>query len=1074
MNKYKFWNNIIGWALAFIASAVYIMTAEPTTSFWDCGEYISTSYKLMVGHPPGAPLFQLIGRFFSLFAFGNVENVAFMVNIMSALVSGLSIMFLYWSITMLAKKIVVKAEESTLGEKLSVFGAGIVGALAYTFSDTFWFSAVEGEVYAMSSFFTAVTFWAILKWEQEADDKHALRWIVFIAYLVGLSIGVHLLNLLTIPAVAFVYVFKKRKDIKLKGILITLFASIILLAVVQYGIIPWIVKLSSWSEILFVNVFNMPFNSGTIIYFLAIGGLIYWGIKYSIKKQKQLLNTAILCFTFIIIGYSSFFLLIIRSNSGTPINENAPKDAVSLLAYLNREQYGESPLFYGQYFNAPLDPSNPIEDGSPIYSKGYAVLLNGDVVKEFVNKEKADIYAEDLKKAKANSEIKVDGRYIVTDERKNSKPNYDPRFCTFFPRMYSADDERGHPETYKSWGGIQGTPIQVQMANGQTQTIYKPTFGENLAYFFNYQIAHMYIRYFMWNFAGRQNDIQGDGSMLEGNWISGINFIDEMRLGPQKNMPEAMKNNKARNEYYLLPFILGFVGLFYHINKNSKDALVVGLLFFMTGLAIVIYLNQPPNQPRERDYAFAASFYAFAIWIGLGTLALINLLQKKLKQHHAAIIATILCIALVPSIMAKENWDDHDRSNRYMARDFALNYLNSCPPNAILFTNGDNDTFPLWYAQEVEGLRTDVKIVNLSLLNTDWYIDMMSRKKTYDADPVPMSLDPEKYVQSKMERILFYELKNVNGYVDLKEVMTFIQSDNPNAKITLNNGSTENFIPTKSFRLKVDSAYIVNNGIVTGKMKDSIVKNVDWRYGGYGLTKSQIAMLDIIASNNWKRPICFASTTGRASYMGLDNYLRLEGLAYRLVPIKSVPNNNTGEFGNIDTDILYDNVMNKFKWGNINADKIYLDENIQRMSMSYKFLFARLADNLLTEGKIEKAIKVLDKSVEIFPDRNIPFDYFTLSIAEGYFNAANAKTDKSKEYFEKGKVIIDRVYERNNQDINYYFKFKGGKRTNIESKIQMCVGVVQRIMQIAKAEKYEELAQKAEKDFETYYKMYML
>ncbi len=479
MNKYKFWNNIIGWTLAVIATAVYIITSEPTASFWDCGEYIATSYKLMVGHPPGAPLFQLIGRFFTLFAFGDVENVARMVNTMSALVSGLSIMFLFWSITMLAKKIVAKSDEMTLGEKLSIFGAGIVGGLAYTFSDTFWFSAVEGEVYAMSSFFTPLTFRAILKWEQEAEDKHALRWIVFIAYLIGLSIGVHLLNLLTIPAIAFVYMFKKRKDLKLKGILITLFSSIILLAVVQYGIIPGIVKLSGKFEIFFVNVLNMPFNSGTIIYFTLLAGLIYWGIKYSTKKKKYILNTAILCFTFIIIGYSSFFLLVIRSNSGTPINENAPKDAVSLLAYLNREQYGENPLVYGQYFNAPLDPEEPFVDGNPIYQQGYVVSLNGNVVKEFVNKDKANEYAEGLTKSKSNANVKIKGKYIITDARKRAIPKYDPRFCGIFPRMYSPDDERNHPESYKSWGGITGTPIEVTNWNGQKQTIYKPTFGEN-------------------------------------------------------------------------------------------------------------------------------------------------------------------------------------------------------------------------------------------------------------------------------------------------------------------------------------------------------------------------------------------------------------------------------------------------------------------------------------------------------------------------------------------------------------------------------------------------------------------
>ncbi|MCD4682675.1 MAG: DUF2723 domain-containing protein, partial [Bacteroidales bacterium] len=609
MELYKKLNRITGWIVFAIASIVYLLTVEPTASWWDCGEYIATAYKLQVGHPPGAPLFQLIGRFFSLFAFGDVSNVALMVNIMSALSSSFTILFLFWTITHLAKKIMLQSGEVTDGKMYAVLGSGVVGALAFTFSDSFWFSAAEGEVYAMSSLFTAVVFWAILKWEDEADGIHANRWILLIAFLMGLSIGVHLLNLLAIPAIAFVYYFKKYKPTT-KGVILTGIISVVFLGIIMNGIIPWIVKLSSLFELLFVNSFRLPFNSGTAFYFVLLIGLIIWGLHYTRKKQKVLWNTIILSFTFILIGYSSFFMIIIRSSADPPIDENSPEDAISLLSYLAREQYGDWPILYGQYYNAP---TVDLKDGNPIYVK-------------------------DTKKKK----------YVITDDRKGTIPVYDPRFTTLFPRMWSSQ-KSAHIQMYKQYGKIKGIPMEVQKDDGTADIKMKPTFGENLRFFFTYQLGHMYFRYFMWNFSGRQNDIESQGEIEHGNWLTGFNWFDEniLGLGPQDNLPDSTRN-PARNKFFMLPFLLGLLGLFYHLNSNKKDTLVIALLFLMTGIAVTVYLNQYPYQPRERDYAYASSFYAFAIWIGFGVLALFNILQKRMNPKIAAIAVTAFSLLLVP------------------------------------------------------------------------------------------------------------------------------------------------------------------------------------------------------------------------------------------------------------------------------------------------------------------------------------------------------------------------------------------------------------------------------------------
>ena len=950
-------NNLLGWLTFSIAFFVYYLTIEPTVSFWDCGEYISTAYKLEVGHPPGAPLFQLIGRFFSLFA-SDVSNVAFMINIMSAVCSAFTILFLVWTITALAKKIAldsIKKENLSLAQKIGVFGSGFVGALSYTFSDSFWFSATEGEVYAMSSTFTAITFWAILKWESEADDKYAARWIILIAYLIGLSIGVHLLNLLAIPALVFIYYFKKYKPTSW-GIIKVFVLAIIITGGIQGVIIPQVVNFAKGFELFFVNNVGLPFNSGTIIYFVLIILGIIFGLKYANLKNKPSLGIILVSFATILIGYSTFFILVIRSNANTPIDENNPEDAVSLLSYLNREQYGDWPILSGQYYNANVVD---LKDGTPVYKKD----------------EEA-------------------GKYVVTNNRKNSIPVYDSKFSGFFPRMWSST-QSAHAKAYQEWSGHKNSKRP-------------PSFSENLRYFFKYQLGHMYFRYFMWNFSGRQNDIQGHGEINKGNWISGIAFIDETirGLGPQDNIPETMANNKGRNVYFMLPFLLGIIGLIYQLKKKKNDALVVFLLFLFTGIAIVVYLNQYPFQPRERDYAYVGSFYAYCIWIGLGVLGVIDFLSKKIKTLNSSVIATLSCLILVPTLMAKENWDDHDRSGRYTARDVATNYLNSCAPNAIIFTNGDNDTFPLWYAQEVEGIRTDVRVVNLSLFNTDWYIDQMKRA-AYDAAPIPSSMSWEKYKQGTRDYIIIKD--NKKGYVEVKDVVNFIASDNDKTKGFTRNGSKANYCPTNKLKITIDKDDVIKKGVVPESYRSRIVDEIKWELKGNGFGKNEMMVLDILANFNWERPIYFAITVGSGNFMGLEKYFQLEGLAYRFVPY--IAKSNDGQTGEIATNIMYDNLINKFKWGNMQDPSIYLDETNMRMTMNFRNNFSRLSDALIQKGEYDKAEIVLDKCLEIMPHKAIPFNYFNLPIAEGYYKIGK---------IEKASEVVSILIETYFDELDYY------------------------------------------------------
>ncbi|TDO04697.1 protein O-mannosyl-transferase family [Sunxiuqinia elliptica] len=1015
MKNYKFINNVTGWLVFLVAAVVYLMTIEPTTSFWDCGEFITTSYKLEVGHPPGAPFFMILGRFFTIFA--DPSSAAMMINALSALASAFTILFLYWTITHLAQKLVGPEKEYSLGHTVAIIGSGVVGALAYTFSDTFWFSAVEGEVYASSSLITAIVFWAILKWENVADEPHANRWIILIAYLMGISIGIHLLNLLAIPAIVFVYYYKKY-PVTRNGIIASLVISILLLGIIMYGIIPGVIKIASWFELMFVNGFGLPFNTGTIFYAALLIGLIVFGIHYTTKKNLVLWNTVLVAFMVIIIGYSSFAMIVIRSSANTPMDQNSPDDVFSLLGYLNREQYGDRPLFTGQNYNTPLDPQNPYVEDKPYY-------------------------------------IQKDGKYVVSDIRQ--KPQYDSRFTTFFPRMWSSQSQ--HIKDYQSWAGVEGKTVQITNRQGEPETIKLPTFGENLQFFVRYQVVHMYMRYFMWNFVGRQNDIQGHGDVLSGNWLSGINFIDSARLGDQSDLPAKYANNKARNTYYFLPLLLGLLGAFFHYHRNKKDMWVVSLLFIMTGIAIVVYLNQYPHQPRERDYAYAGSFYAFAIWIGLGVLAIPELLKKWLPYTSTAIAASVLSLFLVPGVMANENWDDHDRSNRYTARDFGANYLNSCEDNGIIFTNGDNDTFPLWYNQEVEGVRTDLRVCNLSYLQTDWYIDQM-RRQAYESNPLPITFTEDQYVQGKRDVIYLMNDPRIKGAVDLKKALDFVKDDNPKTKLTQADNAA--YIPSKRLFLKVDKEAVIRNKVVPEAQYDQIVDTIFIDFGNKNyVTKDELMVLDMIANSNWERPIYYAITVGRDKYLGLQDYFQLDGFAYRFTPVKTEQSGIY--FGRVNTERMYQHMMNDFKWGNMNDPKVYIDENNQRMMMNIRNNFNRLAESLVQEGRKDSAIKVLDRSLELIPHDIVPYNYFSLQLAEDYLSAGA---------MDKGTKVMREIYESYKEEMDYFLKLDDKYLVSVDEEIQRIMYFLREMSLITNEYKLEDFSKEITASFNNYFQAY--
>lgn len=968
MMNYNKINNLLGWLCAIIATLVYVITVERTTSWWDCGEFIASAYKMQIVHQPGAPLFLMLQNVFSNLAMGDVTQIAFWMNIGSAVCSGLTILFLFWSITALGRKLFLgKADINTALPETDVWkvmGAGLVGALGYAFTDTFWFSAVESEVYAMSSLCTAVVFWAILKWEVRADEPDGNRWLIFIAYVMGLSIGVHLLNLLVIPAIALVIYFRKAKEVTTKGVFKSLLIGVVVLALILWGVIQYLIKAAAFTDLFFVNTLGLGFGSGVTVFALLVVGALVYGIWYSYKKVKPILNIALISLGFIIFGYSSFSMILIRAKANPTLNNSDPDNVFTFLSYLNREQYGDEPLLKGKLFDAR--PTDMVESGN-VYRK--------DKDKYVVAKKKTD--------------------YVYDKE-------------VLFPRIYS--DKSDHPAFYRQY-----------LSLGPNES---PTFADNLKFFFGYQIGHMYGRYFMWNFAGRQNDVQGHGSVFEGNWISGIKPIDNALIGGQNDLPTSEKENPARNTYFFLPLLLGLIGAYWHFGKNQRDAGVVFLLFFFTGLAIVLYLNQSPLQPRERDYAYAGSFYAFSIWIGLGVLAIADFLSKKLNPKTAGYVAIGVGVLAAPVILASQNWDDHDRSQKFLARDMAKNYLESCAPNAILFSYGDNDTYPLWYLQEVEGIRTDVRVVNLSLLSSDWYMKQMMQKVN-DADALPLNIDPEK-IKDGVRDVIYYQDYQIPGHVNVQDLLNLMLSDDPQNKVQLQGGEFVNLLPTKNMQLIVDKDAVLANNVVPAEWQDSVVDTMQWTYSMNYVSRAELSIMALLANNNWKRPIYFTTTTPETNYIGLDQYLVSEGFALRLMPIKT--DVNLAEQGPVsNTAKVYDNIINKYTWGNI-ANSPYLDPDSYRyISLYVSSIFGENAQNLLAEGKKEEARKVVLKAYESMPKKTFqmsePMSYVML--VDAMYKAGEPKIaqevslhhlkfiKENLHYYTNNKLVSNLAAERN-------------------------------------------------------------
>ncbi|OCR38241.1 glycosyltransferase family 117 protein [Bacteroides fragilis] len=1060
MKQYKTVNNLVGWITFLIAATVYCMTIEPTASFWDCPEFITTAYKLEVGHPPGAPFFMLTANLFTQFV-SDPALVAKMVNYMSALMSGACILFLFWSITHLVRKLVITDETNiTRGQLITVMGSGLVGALAYTFSDTFWFSAVEGEVYAYSSMFTAIVFWLILKWEDVADQPHSDRWIILIAYLTGLSIGVHLLNLLCLPAIVLVYYYKKVPGANAKGSLLALAGSMVLVAAVLYGIVPGVVKVGGWFELLFVNSLGMPFNTGVIVYVALLAAAIIWGIYESyneksrtrmnlsflltiamlgipfyghgasaviigilvlgvlaaylfasklnekIRMSARTMNTALLCTMMIMVGYSSYALIVIRSVANTPMDQNSPEDIFTLGEYLGREQYGTRPLFYGPAYSSKV--ALDVEDG-------YCVPRQKSTDTKYVRKEKTSPDEKD-------SYVELPGRV-----------EYEYAQNMLFPRMYSS----AHTAYYKSWQDITGYDVPYDQC-GEMLMVNMPTQWDNIKFFFSYQLNFMYWRYFMWNFAGRQNDIQSSGEIEHGNWITGIPFIDNLLYGDQNMLPQELKDNKGHNVFYCLPLILGIIGLFWQAwrgQKGIQQFWVVFFLFFMTGIAIVLYLNQTPGQPRERDYAYAGSFYAFAIWIGMGVAGIVHLLRNYMKEVPAAALTSAVCL-LVPIQMASQTWDDHDRSGRYVARDFGQNYLMSLQEsgNPIIYTNGDNDTFPLWYNQETEGFRTDARTCNLSYLQTDWYIDQMKRP-AYDSPALPITWDRTEYMEGQNEYVPIRpdfkkqidkaykaaeeEVLNGKNPEALNNIRTQF-GDNPYElknilKYWVRTKDGQAVIPTDSIVVKIDKEAVRRSGMMIPEaLGDSIpdymhISLKDEKGNPKrALYKSELMMLEMLANANWERPIYMAITVGTDNQLNMREHFIQEGLTYRFTPFDTEALGAT-----IDSEKMYDNLMNKFKFGGIDKPGIYIDENTMRMCYTHRRIFAQLITQLMKEGKKDKALAALEYAEKMIPTFNVPYDVQNgaLEMAEAYYQLGNNT---------KADQIIDELANKSVEYLTWY------------------------------------------------------
>ncbi|WP_276911891.1 DUF2723 domain-containing protein [Hallella colorans] len=1120
MKQYRLVDNVLGWLAFLIAATVYCCTIEPTASFWDCPEFITTGYKLEVGHPPGAPFFMLTANLFSQFV-SDPSQVARMVNTMSALLSATTIMFLFWTITHLTRKLIVKDWDSLSTSKLiAIEASGLVGALIYTFSDTFWFSAVEGEVYAYSSAFTAVVFWLILKWEDHADEPHADRWLVLIFYMTGLSIGVHLLNLLCIPAIVLVYCYRRFPNVETKGSLIALLISFVIVAAVLYGVVPGIVTVGGWFELFFVNTLGLPFNTGLVIYIVLLVSAVLWGIYESyIGKSKQrenvsflvafaligipfygygwsalvigvfvlalvafllkykkrsdgkmvnvvtsrFKNTALLCALMLLIGYSSYALIVIRSAANPPMDQNSPEDIFTLGNYLSRDQYGNRPLLYGQAYTSQVALEQEGNLCKPKQSKG------------------APIYS---RKEKASKDEK-DSYFVVSH-----KNNYIFAQNMLFPRMYDAD----HAQDYESWmGGVEGTQVPYDRC-GEAMMVKMPTQLENIRFFLSYQCNFMYWRYFMWNFAGRQNDIQGHGEPEHGNWITGIPFIDNMRLGDQSKLPDALKENKGHNVFYCLPLLLGLVGLLWQSfrgRRGIRQFWVVFFLFFMTGLAIVFYLNQTPVQPRERDYAYAGSFYAFAIWCGMGVAAIIDLLKKYLHADGVVVaaVAAAVCL-LVPIQMASQTWDDHDRSNRYTCRDFGRNYLMTLQDegNPILFTNGDNDTFPLWYNQDVEGVRTDARVCNLSYIQTDWYIDQMKRP-AYRSPSLPITWPRLDYCSGTNEYVevvpdmkqsilelykqdaatakkLFgdnpFEVSNVmskwvRGNITPEQATILAQVFNvPETKVK----EAMHMIPTDTLYVSIDKNAVKRSGMMMAS--DSIPdKMVISLKGKNALYKGELMMLEIIANCNWTRPVYVAMTVGENNYMNLgDNFVQ-EGLANRITPFLT----NTNGAKNFDTEKTYNNLMNRYRYGGLKTKGLYLDETIMRMCYTHRRLFGMLALHLIAENKKDKALKVLQKAEKEIPAYNVPLNYMSggADIAKAYALLGQKQ---------KALDAINAAWKEACQYETYYLSLDGTKFAISQRDCMIQLSIMSQLSEITKMVD-KNLAAKQKTQVDNYYRIYI-
>lgn len=1025
MNNFNRINTIFGWVAFLIAMAVYILTLEQSVSLWDCGEFISASYRLQVVHPPGAPLFLMLGRLFSIFAEPGTNEVAIAVNMLSAVASAATVMFTFWITSHFAKKILkvdLNASSVSLGDAIGILGSGMVAALAVTFMDTFWFSAVEAEVYAGSSCFMALAFWAILKWEKVKDEDRSDRWIVFIAYVVGLGIGLHLLNILVVPAV-FLYYFVNKYGASVGNVLKAAAIGFGSIALLQWGIIPKTPEIAAWFDKIFVNSFGLPFNSGVLFFMVVIFVAIIFGLRYTAQKNKPVANLVILCYAFIMIGFSSYSMVVIRSMAEPAINMNDPQDAQSLLSYINREQYGSRPLVYGPYWNARL---TAIDEGKTQYRRG-------------------------------------DNEYEAVGTKQ--EPVYDSRYSTILPRMGDMSEKSKY---YPIWCGMDEEFMTVSRLEQQVQAdpsnadlqqqleaakSKKPKFSNNLKFMFSYQMGWMYWRYFMWNFVGRQNDLQNvTGNSQQGNWISGIDGFDEWRLNAPMEVPIDMEYNKGRNTYYFLPLLLGLLGIWVMYKRSKMDFYTVLVMFLFTGLLVVIYLNQPPMEPRERDYTFAGSFQTFCIWIGLSVLFFVDTLKKYASKTVIASGATIVALLAAPYLMASQNWDDHDRSDRYLAISFAKNYLNSCEENAILFTNGDNDTYPLWYAQNVEGYRTDVRIINLSLLPTEWYSSAL-RHKVFESEALPMSIPAEEMVAGKRDYIRFFDNKSFpqNQFYPLDQVLTYATSNDKGKMQRANSGELINVYPVKNFSLDVDKEAILATGYIPAKDTAKIVDKMYWNIGRNGLSKGDLVVLDIIATNaktGWKRPIYWTTTTGSSVYLNLDKYLRHNGLTYQLIPVEA----NRSMRGMDDMDLLYKRLMEDYEWGNMEKGELYLDDKAQLVPQNLRTLFVQVADYFSRNGDMEKATALLDECYSVMPESILPMRLNLKALsADIYYRAG--ETEKADKFTQE---IGDTAFEM----ANYYGKFKTKGIQSVERDRRDNLDILRNIGALTKEYKRDELNKK--------------